>query len=66
MHGKIEKKVFPFPDNFMWIGIVKLCLLTIGCFSSAANLLTSITETLHVNNGGFLQLNFLGSDQWIW
>ena len=50
----------------MWIGIVKLSLLRTVYFSSAANVLTSSLKIWHVNNWEFFQLNWLGSDQWIW
>ena len=64
--AKNWEKVFCFWDNCIWIGIVKLSLLRTGYFSSAANVLTSSPKILHVNKRDFFQLNFLGSDPWIW
>ena len=66
MQQKIEKSFFFVSDNCIWIGIVKLFLLRTGFFSSATSVLTSSTEISHVNKRDFLQLNFLGSGQWIW
>ena len=60
------QKAFCFWDNFIWIGIVKLSLLRTGYFSLAANVLTSSPKIWHVNKRDFFQLNFLGSDRWIW
>ena len=64
--AKSFKNVFCFCDNCIWIGIVKLFLLRTGYFSSAANVLTSSPKIWHVNKRDFFQLNWLGSDQWIW
>ena len=64
--AKNYKKVFCFWDNCIWTGIVKLSLLRTGYFSSAANVLTSSPKIFHVNKRDFFQLNWLGSDQWIW
>ena len=64
--AKNSEKVFCFWDNCIWIGIVKLSLLRTGYFSSAANVLTSSPKIWHVNKRDFFQLNFLGSDRWIW
>ena len=61
-----REKEFSFWDNCIWIGIVKLSLLRTGYFSSAANVLTSSPKILHVNKRDVFQLNWLGSDQWIW
>ena len=55
-----------FWDHWIWIGIIKLSLLRTGYFSSVANVLTSSPKILHVNKRDFFQLNFLGSDRWIW
>ena len=49
-----------------WIGIVKLFLLRTAYFSSAANVLTSSPKIFHVNKRDSSQLNWLGSDHWIW
>ena len=64
--GKNWEKLFSFSDNCISIGIVKLSLLRTGYFSSAANVLTSSPKIWHVNKRDFFQLNFLGSDRWIW
>ena len=64
--AKIRENAFFFWDNCIWIGIVKLSLLRTGYFSSAANVLTSSSKTLHVNKREFFQLNWLDSHQWIW
>ena len=58
-------KVFYFWDNCIWISIIKLFLLRRGYFSSAANVLTSSSKILHVNQRYIFQLNWLFSDQWI-
>ena len=60
------RKSFFLRDNFIWTGIVKLSLLRIRYFSSAANVLTSSPKIWHVNKRDVFQLNWLGSDQWIW
>ena len=63
---KNSEKFFVPWDNCIWIGIVKLCLLRTGHFSSATNLLTTSPKNSHVNKTDFFQLNWLGSEQWIW
>ena len=60
------EKVFSFPDNCIWIGIVKLSLLRTGYLPLAANVLRSSTKIWHVNKREFFNVNFFGSDQWIW
>ena len=55
-----------FAGNCIWIGIVKLSLLRTGYLPLAANVLTSSTKIWHVNKREFFNLNFFGSDQWIW
>ena len=64
--AKNPQKVFCLWDNFISIGTVKLSLLRTGYFSSAANVLTSSPKIWHVNKRDVFQLNWLGSDQWIW
>ena len=64
--AKNFKNVFCFWDDCIWIGIVKLSLLTTGYFSSAANVLTSSPKILHINKRDFFQFNGLGKDQIIW
>ena len=64
--SKNWEKVFSFWDNCIWIDIVKLSLLRTGYFSLAANVLTSSTKIWHVNKRDFFQLNWIGSDKWIW
>ena len=64
--AKKWENFFCFGDNCIWIGTVKLSLVRTGCFSSAANVLTSSPKIWHVKNRDFFQLNWLGSDQWIW
>ena len=59
-------KLFCFWDNCISIDIVKLSLLRTGFFLSAANVLRSSPKIWHVNNRDFLQVNWLGTDQWIW
>ena len=59
MHQESAKKFFSFWDNWIWIGIVKLSLLTTGYLSSAANLLTRRPNIRHINKRDFLQLNCL-------
>ena len=44
----------------------KLSLLKTGYFSLEANVLASSPKIWNVKNKGILQLNWLGSDQWIW
>ena len=63
---KNSEKAFGSWGNCFWAGIVKLFVLRTGYFSSEANVLTSITKILHVNKRKFLQLNWLGRDQWMW
>ena len=63
---KNAEKVICLWDNCIWIGIVKLSLLRTGYFSSAANVLRSSLKISHVAKRDFLQLNFLGSNRWIW
>ena len=46
-------KRFSFPDNCIWIGIIKLSLLRTGYPSSPANVLTSSPKNLHVNKRDF-------------
>ena len=60
------EKMSCFWGNCVWIGMVKLFLLRTGYFSSSTNVLASSRKVLHVNKRDFLQLNWLGSDQWIW
>ena len=64
--AKNWEKVFCFRENYIWIGIVKLSLLRTGYFSSPGNVLTSSPQILHVNKRDFFQLNWFGSDEWIW
>ena len=64
--AKNSEKVFYFLNNCIWIGIVKLSLLRKGCFSLAANVLTSSSNIWHVNKRQFFEVNFLGSDRWVW
>ena len=61
-----SEKPFCFWDNWIWIAVVKLSLLGTGYFSSAANVLTSSPRIWHVYKRYFFQINFLGSDRWIW
>ena len=60
------KNNFGFWDYCIWISIVKMSVLRTGYFSSAANVLPSSPKVLHVNKRDFFQLNFLGSDRWMW
>ena len=64
--AKNWEKNFFFWYNCMWIYIVKLSLLRTGYLSSAANVLTSSPKIFHVNKRHFFQVNWLGSDQWMW
>ena len=57
---------FCFWDNCIWIGIVKLSLLRLPYFPSAANMLGSSAKILRANERDVFQLNWLGSDQRIW
>ena len=59
------EKDFCFCDNCIWIGIVKLSLLTTGYFLSAANVLKSRPKSCHITIRDFFRLNWHGSDQWI-
>ena len=61
-----SENVFCWLNNCMRIGIVKLSLLRTGCFSSAANVLTSSPNVFHLNKSGFFQRIWLGNDQWTW
>ena len=64
--AKSSEKFFCFWDNCILIGIVKLSLLTTGYFWSAANVLRRCPKIWHVKKRDVFQLNWLGSDQWIW
>ena len=59
------EKDFCFRDNCIWIGILKLSLLTTGYFSSAANVLTRSPKIWHVNKTDFFHLKWLRSYPWI-
>ena len=61
-----SEKFWSFWDNSIWIAVVKLPLLETGYFSSAADKLTSSPTIWHVYQRDFFQINFLGSDWWIW
>ena len=61
-----SEKVFCLWDNCIWIGIVKLSLWRTRNFLYAANVVTSSPKICHVNKRDSFQLNFLGSDRWIW
>ena len=63
--AKNTEKTCYFWDNIIWIGVVKLSLWRTRYFSSAANVLRSNPEVLHVNKKDFFQLNWLGTDWWI-
>ena len=63
---KMQKKIFFFWDNCIWIAIVKLSLLRAGYISSGANVLTSCPKIFHFNKKDFFQLNSPSSDHWIW
>ena len=64
--AKNWEKFFCFPDNCIWIGVVKLSLLRTGYFSSVGNVLTSSPKIWHVDKKDFFEQNFVVSDQWIW
>ena len=61
------RKISCFWYSCIWIRIANLSLLRTIYFSTAPNnVLTSSCKILHVNKRDFCQLNWLGSDQWIW
>ena len=60
------EKVFCFWDNCIWIGIIKVSLLRRRYLPSVPNVLTSSPKIWYVNKRDFLQVNWLGGDQWIW
>ena len=64
--AKNSEKVFCFLDNCIWIGINKVSQLRRGYLPCTANMLTNCPKISHVNKRNVLQLNWLGSDQWIW
>ena len=64
--AKSWEKVFCFLHNCIWIGIVKFSLLRTRCLSSADNVGTCSPKIWRVNKTDFFQLNWLGTDQWIW
>ena len=64
--AKNSEKFFCFWDNGIWIGIVKLSLLTRGYISSVAKVLTSSAKIWHVNKRDFFEHNFHASNYWIW
>ena len=59
---KNSEKVFCFWDNSIWIGCVKLSLLTGEYLSSAVNVLTNSFEILNTSNIELFQLNYLHID----
>ena len=59
-------KVFPFRDNYISIGYVKLSLLRRRYFWSAVNVLKNSPEILLIIKIRFFELNFLHSVQQIW
>ena len=63
--GKTCEKTFCFWENCIWIGMIKFSLLRTGYFSLAGNVLTSSPKIFHVNKTELIQLNGLGSGQWI-
>ena len=64
--AKNSEKFFCFWDNGIWIGIVKLSLLTRGYISLVAKVLTSSAKIWHVNKRDFFEHNFHASNYWIW
>ena len=64
--AKNWEKLFCFSDNCIWIGNIKLFLLTTGHYSSVANMLTSSPKIWDVNKRDFFEHYFLASDQSRW
>ena len=63
MQKKNWEKAFSFPDNFIWIGSIKLSLLGTEYLSSAVNVLTNSLKILHITKTDFLRINFLHHNQ---
>ena len=53
-------------DDCIWIGSVKLSQVRREYLPSALSLLGNSFEILYVTNRGFLQVNYVDSDQEIW
>ena len=66
MSKKSWEKVFPFKDNCISIGYLKLSLLRRKYFWSAVNVLKNCPEILHITKRNLFEFNWLQSDQLIW
>ena len=63
MRKKGLQKVFPFRENCISIGCVKLSLLRSQYFWSAVNVLKNSPEILPIIKRDFFDINSLHSDQ---
>ena len=61
-----SEKVFPFRDNCIWIGCVKLSLLRREYLWPAVSVLKNIRKILPTTKRDFFELNWFHSDQYIW
>ena len=59
---KNREENFCFWDNCIWIGSVKLPLLSRWCFSSTVNVLTNSLRILCITKRDFFQCNYVQSD----
>ena len=66
MQKKLDKNVFCFSDNGIWIGFVKLSLCWREYLPSVVNVLTNSLKILYINKTDIFLLNCLHSDQQIW
>ena len=66
MQKKIEKNLFCFWYNCIWIGFVNLSLLRREKLWLGVNVFTNSLKILHITKRGFFQLNCLHIDQKIW
>ena len=62
---KTFRKLFLFLDNSVWLGCVKLFLLTREYLSSAVNVLRNSLKIFHITKIDFFQVICLRTEQWI-
>ena len=60
---KVEKNLFFFLDNWIWIGCDKFGLLQRKYLSSGVNVLANNLKILHITNRDIFKLNFPQSDE---
>ena len=65
MQRKVQKNLFCFWDNCIWIGRVNPSLLRREYFWPAVNVLPNTPKIFHIAQRDFFQLNSFHSDQYI-